>query len=212
MPEIVTLTPNPAIDVATCVERVTDTRKLRCGPARRDPGGGGINVARVLTRLGADCSAVYLAGGGTGLALRGLLADEGVRAHGIDIAGETRENFSVLETSTGREFRFVLPGPALAAHEWPRCVEALGRLADASRYLVMSGSLPPGMPDDCYARLARRASARGVRTVVDTSGPALAAALDAGVYLVKPSLGELRALTGLPLEDDGARLAAARAI
>ncbi|MBO2961089.1 1-phosphofructokinase family hexose kinase [Burkholderia pseudomallei] len=212
MPEIVTLTPNPAIDVATCVERVTDTRKLRCGPARRDPGGGGINVARVLTRLGADCSAVYLAGGGTGLALRGLLADEGVRAHGIDIAGETRENFSVLETSTGREFRFVLPGPALAAHEWPRCVEALARLADASRYLVMSGSLPPGMPDDCYARLARRASARGVRTVVDTSGPALAAALDAGVYLVKPSLGELRALTGLPLEDDGARLAAARAI
>nr|WP_238361327.1 1-phosphofructokinase family hexose kinase [Burkholderia thailandensis] len=212
MPEIVTITPNPAVDVATAVERVTDTRKLRCGPARRDPGGGGINVARVLTRLGADCSAVYLAGGGTGLALHRLLADEGVRARCVDIAGETRENFSVLETSTGREFRFVLPGPALAPHEWPRCVDALARLADASRYLVMSGSLPPGMPDDCYGRLVRIARARGVRTAVDTSGPALAAALDAGVYLVKPSLGELRALTGLPLEDDGARLAAARAI
>ncbi|MET5020832.1 1-phosphofructokinase family hexose kinase, partial [Burkholderia pseudomallei] len=79
-------------------------------------------------------------------------------------AGETRENFSVLVTSTGRVFRFVLPGPALAAHEWPLCVEALGRLADASRYLVMSGSLPPGMADECYPRLARRASARGVRT------------------------------------------------
>ncbi|AJY39751.1 1-phosphofructokinase family hexose kinase [Burkholderia humptydooensis] len=212
MPEIVTVTPNPAIDVATSVERVTDTRKLRCGPARRDPGGGGINVARVLTRLGADCSAVYLAGGDTGLALHGLLADECVHASCVDIAGETRENFSVHETSTGREFRFVLPGPALAPDEWPRCVDALARLADASRYLVMSGSLPPGMPDDCYGRLARLANARGVRAVVDTSGPALAAALEAGVYLVKPSLGELRALTGLPLEDDDARLAAARAI
>ncbi|AOK49217.1 phosphofructokinase [Burkholderia sp. MSMB617WGS] len=212
MPEIVTITPNPAVDVATSVDRITDTRKLRCAPARRDPGGGGINVARVLTRLGADCSALYLAGGDTGRALRGLLADEGVRASCIDVAGETRENFSVLETSTGREFRFVLPGPALAPDEWPRCVDALARLADASRYLVMSGSLPPGMPDDCYGRLARLANARGVRTVVDTSGLALAAALDAGVYLVKPSLGELRALTGLPLDDDAARLAAARAI
>ncbi|MBI0363678.1 hexose kinase [Burkholderia oklahomensis] len=212
MTEIVTITPNPAVDVATSVDRVTDTRKLRCGPARRDPGGGGINVARVLTRLGADCAALYLAGGDTGRALRGLLADERMRASGVDVADETRENFSVLETSTGREFRFVLPGPTLAPDEWPSCIDALARLADASRFLVMSGSLPPGMPDDCYARLARLANARGARTVVDTSGPALAAALDAGVYLVKPSLGELRALTGLPLDDDAERLAAARAI
>ncbi|AOJ05399.1 MULTISPECIES: 1-phosphofructokinase family hexose kinase [Burkholderia] len=212
MTEIVTITPNPAVDVATSVDRVTDTRKLRCGPARRDPGGGGINVARVLTRLGADCTALYLAGGDTGRALRGLLADERVRASCIDVIDETRENFSVLETSTGREYRFVLPGPTLAPDEWPRCLDALARLADASRFLVMSGSLPPGMPDDCYGRLARLANARGVRTVVDTSGPALAAALEAGVYLVKPSLGELRALTGLPLGDDAERLAAARAI
>src|ERR1700740_169478 len=73
MSDIVTVTLNPALDISTSVDRVVDTRKLRCSPARRDPGGGGINVARVITRLGGRCAAVYLAGGSPGQALEQLL-------------------------------------------------------------------------------------------------------------------------------------------
>uniref|UniRef100_UPI003F4945A3 1-phosphofructokinase family hexose kinase n=1 Tax=Cupriavidus necator TaxID=106590 RepID=UPI003F4945A3 len=202
MTDILTITPNPAVDVATSIDRVSDTRKLRCSEPRRDPGGGGINVARVIQRLGGDCLAVYLAGGATGMLLQHLLDAERVPGVCLVIAGETRENFSVTESSTGRQFRFVLPGPNVAQDEWERCIIHLETLAKPPRYLVMSGSLPPGVPVDFYTRLARLARARGTQIVVDTSGPALVSALTEGVNLVKPSLAELRELTGLPLHGE----------
>ncbi|HEY3538624.1 MAG TPA: 1-phosphofructokinase family hexose kinase [Trinickia sp.] len=202
MPRIVTLTLNPALDVSTAVEQVIDTRKLRCDTALRHPGGGGINVARVIERLGGDCVAVYLAGGPFGEELRRLVEAENVCGQCIEIVGETRESFSVYEKSTGRQFRFVLPGPTLAEAEWRGCIARLDAFDPPPSYLVLSGSLPPGVPDDIYARLARSARSKGTRVVLDTSGPALRSALDAGVFLVKPSLGELRELTGRPLADE----------
>jgi 6-phosphofructokinase 2 len=212
MANILTVTLNPAVDIATTIERLVDTRKLRCGAARRDPGGGGINVARVLQRLGADCTAVYLAGGATGQILRQLLDAEGFVGECIEIAEETRENFCVVEQCSGLEYRFVLPGPTLTEDEWQRCTDFIDTTQVPPRYLVMSGSLPPGAPVDIYARLARAAAARGTRVVLDTSGPALAAALHAGVWAVKPSLNELRDLTGQPLLDEPEWIAAARDI
>ncbi|SDI34942.1 1-phosphofructokinase family hexose kinase [Paraburkholderia phenazinium] len=209
MTDIVTVTLNPAVDVATSVEQITDTRKLRCNAARRDPGGGGINVARVVQRLGGDCVALYLCGGATGHMLRQLLDAEGAAGVGIEIAGETRENFSVQETSTGREYRFVLPGPTVTESDWQRCIDHIDALGAPPRYLVMSGSLPPGAPADVYARIARSTCAPGTRVVLDTSGPALTAALEAGVWLVKPSLNELRGLTGQPLVSEPEWIAAA---
>lgn len=200
MSALITLTLNPALDLATTTARVEPTHKLRCSPAQRFAGGGGINVARVLHRLGSDVQAWALAGGAAGAQMRQLLADEGVPTVLQPIAGDTRENFSVVETATGQEFRFVLPGPALQAAEWQACLDALAALTPAPRWLVASGSLPPGVPDDFYARLARAARARGIRVVVDTSGAPLAAALDAGVTLVKPSLRELREVMKQPLD------------
>ena len=200
MSALITLTLNPALDLATTTARVEPTHKLRCSPAQRFAGGGGINVARVLHRLGSDVQAWALAGGAAGAQMRQLLADEGVPTVLQPIAGDTRENFSVMETATGQEFRFVLPGPALQAAEWQACLDALAALTPAPRWLVASGSLPPGVPDDFYARLARAARARGIRVVVDTSGAPLAAALDAGVTLVKPSLRELREVMKQPLD------------
>ncbi|SDD81804.1 6-phosphofructokinase 2 [Cupriavidus sp. YR651] len=202
MTDILTITPNPAVDLSITIDQMVDTRKLRCSEARRDPGGGGINVARVIHRLGGNCLAVYLAGGGTGQLLQQLLDAEQLAAVRLAIAGETRENFSVTELSTGRQFRFVLPGPNVAQNEWERCIGYLEALAEPARYLVMSGSLPPGIPVDFYARLARVARERGTRTVLDSSGPALASALNEGVFLVKPSLRELRELTALPLHEE----------
>ncbi|PKO40928.1 MAG: phosphofructokinase [Betaproteobacteria bacterium HGW-Betaproteobacteria-3] len=212
MPDILTLTMNPALDVWTSTERVTGTHKLRCSAAQWHPGGGGINVARVLRRLGSDCLALYLAGGMTGQRLTQLLEAEQVPRQCIDIAGETRESFSVHERASGLDYRFVLPGPTLRPHEWDACIAYLRALAPAPRYLVVSGSLPPGAPRDLHAQLARLARASGSRLVVDTSGPALAAALEEGVYLIKPSLRELRELTGQPLTHEPQWLAAAQQI
>ena len=200
MPALITLTLNPALDLATTTDHVAPTHKLRCGPAQRFAGGGGINVARVLHRLGADVCAWALAGGAVGTQVRQLLAAEGVPTLLQPISGDTRENFSVVETTTSQEFRFVLPGPTLQPAEWQACLDALATHTPPPRWLIASGSLPPGTPDDFYAQLARAASGRGVRVAVDTSGPPLAAALQAGVALVKPSLRELRDLLQQPLE------------
>ncbi|ACC70287.1 1-phosphofructokinase family hexose kinase [Paraburkholderia phymatum] len=213
MIDVLTVTLNPAVDLSTSVERIVDTHKLRCETAQRDPGGGGVNVARVLHRLGSECVALFAAGGVTGRMLGGMLDGEKLRTRCIDIKGETRENFSVMETSTRREYRFVLPGPTLAPAEWTECLRSVQAHVDSARFLVLSGSLPPGAPADAYAQLARAAATArpNIRVAVDASGPTLAAALAGGlVDIVKPSLNELRELTALPLNDVGDQIDAAR--
>ena len=206
---ILTVTLNPSIDISVVTPTVTAEHKLRCTDTRRDPGGGAINVARVLKRFGADCRALYPTGGVLGRLLRALLDAEGVASVTFDIAEETRESFTVLERASGREFRFVLPGPQLAPGDWQGCLERVAGLSEPPAFVVASGSLPPGAPDDFYARLARIARERGSRMVLDASGPSLAAALEEGVYLVKPNLRELRQLTAeaLEAEDDWGRAA-----
>ena len=209
MTDILTLTLNPALDVLTSIDQVSDTHKMRCGPTLKHPGGGGVNVARVLHRLGASCVAAYLAGGVTGERHHKLMNAEKVRCHVMPIAEETRESFSVHETSSGNDFRFVLPGPCVTDAELDACFDYVAQHLP-KQFLVISGGLPPGVPDDFYARLAALAQQHGVRVVLDTNGPALAEALKVGVYLFKPSLRELRDLTGQALPDTDSQLAAAQ--
>jgi 6-phosphofructokinase 2 len=210
--DILTVTVNPALDVSTSADQVVDSHKLRCSAAQFHPGGGGINVARVLHRLGSDCLALYAAGGVTGERLGQLLDQEQVPRHCLAIAQETRESFSVHELASGRDFRFVLPGPTLTPLERDAFLDYCKALVTPPRYVVASGSLPPGVPADFYAQLATLATSRGSRFVLDSSGAPLAAALAAGVHLVKPSLRELRELTGRPLVTKAEWLAAARQI
>lgn len=209
MTDILTVTLNPALDVLTSIDRVSDTHKMRCGHVFKHPGGGGVNVARVLHRLGAQCVAVYLAGGVTGERHHALMNAEKVRCHVMPIAEETRESFSVHETSSGNDFRFVLPGPHVTADEREACFDYVAQHLP-KQFLVISGGLPPGTPDNFYARLAALAKQHNVRVVLDTNGAALAEALKVGVYLFKPSLRELRDLTGQALPDTDSQLAAAR--
>lgn len=212
MTDIVTVTPNPAVDLSTAVDRIVPVYKLRGTSQRRDPGGGGINVARVVKRLGGDVRAIYPAGGAMGDLLGRLLDAEGISSLALPIAGETREDFFVNETSTGQQYRFILPGPRLAEHEWKACLAAVAALQPFPRFLVGSGSLPDGVPDDFYAQLARLARQRGASMILDTSGPALAAAAAEGVDLIKPNLREMRELCGGTPEDPAAWEAAARAL
>jgi 6-phosphofructokinase 2 len=209
MTDILTLTMNPALDVLTTIDKVSDTHKMRCGAVLKHPGGGGVNVARVLHRLGANCVALYLAGGVTGERHHKLMSAEKVRCHVMPIAEETRESFSVHETSSGNDYRFVLPGPTVSPAAYEACFDYVAQHMP-KQFLVISGGLAPGVPDNFYGRLAALAKQHGVRVVLDANGPALAEALKVGVYLFKPSLRELRDLTGLDLPDQDTQVAAAQ--
>jgi 6-phosphofructokinase 2 len=134
--------------------------------------------------------------------LTDLLEAEGVRQMPVPVVGWTRENLNVLEEVSGRQFRFCMPGPTLHGDEWPIFLERLRELRPRPDFLVVSGSLPLGVPVDFYARVASLARDIGSRLVLDGSGDALASAVAAGVYLLKPSLREFRALTGEPERDD----------
>jgi 6-phosphofructokinase 2 len=191
---IVTLTLSPTIDLAFQSNEIRPIRKNRTVEQRIDAGGGGINVARVLKELGAQAYAIYVAGGATGLVLNELVAELDVPGKRIDMAGGTRISFTVFEEISGLEYRFVSEGSALLEAEWQSVISELNK-CDAD-YVVASGSLPPGVPIDFYARLARIVRTKGARLILDTSGTALQAAISAGgIYLAKPSLGEFETLT-----------------
>jgi 6-phosphofructokinase 2 len=209
---IVTFTMNPAIDVSAAVPRVQPTHKLRCTSVRRDPGGGGINVARVIARLGGEAPAIYPAGGPIGDLLQRLLAAESIASVTIPLSQDTRESFTVDEETTGSQYRFVLPGPRLTEEECGQCLATVSRIHPAPTFFVASGSMPSGVPDDFLAQAARETKALGAKVVVDTSGPALAAALKEGVFLVKPNLRELQELMDSPLDGREQQLAAARSL
>jgi 6-phosphofructokinase 2 len=210
MAEIITLTPNPAIDLSTSVDQIVPMRKLRCTPQRRDPGGGGVNVARVVSRFGGDVEAIFPVGGFTGRLLRRLVDDEGVANRVVEVQAETREDFSVTELGTGQQYRFVLPGPPLKDAEWQGCLDALAATAPPPKFVVASGSLPAGVPDDFYRRAAAVARGLGAKFMLDSSGAPLAAALAHGVYLIKPNLREMRDLAGVELLTQDDWTAAAR--
>ena len=162
MHPIATLTMNPALDLSTTTERVAPTHKLRCGPPRFDPGGGGINVARVVKVLGGDATAVYPAGGPYGELLHASLDALGLAQRVVPIAGMTRESFTVNETTTGDQYRFVLPGPTLVGDEQRRCLEAVARLEPRPSYLVVERRLSAGRR--CGRALRRDREARGARS------------------------------------------------
>jgi 6-phosphofructokinase 2 len=210
VPDIVTLTINPAIDIFVNVDRVEPTGKMRCSAPKRDPGGGGINVARVAHRLGGRVTAIFPTGGAIGKLLHRLVDREGIHSIVTPSHVETRENFTAYEESTGEQYRFVLPGSTLHRAEWETVLEKLTTLPQRPKFVVASGSVPPGVPDDFFARVARHAKALGAQCVIDTSGPALKAALAEGVSLIKPNLVELSDLIGASLGNDEARLRACR--
>jgi 6-phosphofructokinase 2 len=199
MKRIVTLTLNPAIDGSEEAETVRPIRKIRTWAERYDPGGGGINVARVIQELGGSSPVIYLSGGTTGPVLDELVRVAGLQGKRIPIKGHTRISHTVHERSSGLEFRFVPQGPAVERSEWEACLAAVNDTE--CDYLVASGSLPQGVPPDFYVMIGATIRRKGALFVLDTSGPALKEAVKGGAHLIKPSLGELEELLGRELSD-----------
>ena len=200
MKTIATLTMNPTIDLSYDVGKVRHTHKMRTDNEHYAPGGGGINVARVFARLGGHARCFYLSGGATGPALDGLIDLHQLVRTRIAIAGPTRVAADILEHDTGKEYRFTPAGPHVSEAEWQDCLDQLAE-ADCD-VMVLSGSLPPGVPDDYYARVSRMMRERGREVVLDSSGKALAAGIaEGGLLLIKPSQGELQQYVGRKLQD-----------
>jgi 6-phosphofructokinase 2 len=195
MADILTITFNPCIDKSTSIPLLVPERKLRCSAPKFEPGGGGINVARAMSRLGGNARALYPAGGYSGKYLNALLAEEGIPTIVVETASHTRENLIVLESDKNQQFRFGMPGSPIAEQEWRKCLEIVEAEAGVT-HVVASGSLPPGVPTGVLAELAAIARRKGAKLVVDTSGEALKQAVAEGVYLLKPNLGELSLLAG----------------
>lgn len=211
MNRILTIALNPAVDLSNETEAVHHTRKVRTFNERYDPGGGGINVARVVTRLGGAAEAFFAAGGEIGEMLERLLREEGIACRRLPIHGQTRIGYTVRERATGLEYRFVPKGPAMLPTELEPCVDAVA--GHEGGFVVASGSLPAGAPPGIYARLAVAAAARGARFILDSSGDGLRETLaGARLFLVKPSLGELEELTGHRLDEAGVYRAAAQIV
>jgi 6-phosphofructokinase 2 len=202
MQSIITLTMNPAIDKSTSVAQVIIERKLYCHPPHFEPGGGGVNVSRAIRKLGGESTAIFPCGGPTGTYLLELLQQEGLICRPIPVQGRTRENLAVLEESSGLQYRFGLPGALLSDEEWRNCLVALAASKQKPHYIVASGSLPPGVPDDFYARVARVGKGLGAKVIIDSSGDPLRLALQEGVYLIKPNMRELAELVGKELVDE----------
>lgn len=210
MAKTVTLTMNPAIDVSTQVVRVAPERKLRCKQPRHEPGGGGINVAMAMHQLGESCTAVFPAGGPPGEMLRTLIDQRGIDFRTVEIANWTRSNVAVLDTSTDEQYRLVMPGPVMDETVCKQVLDLIGHLDDHPEYLVVSGSLPPGIEASFVRELADFCSDRRIRCLLDTSGKALQEGARSGVYLLKPNLRELQELVHRELTDEAQQEAALR--
>lgn len=193
MSKIITVTLNPAIDKSTTVPVLVPEKKLKCTHPVFEPGGGGINVARAIKKLGGTATAIYLAGGYTGKFFTQLLEREQIDSAVIEIAKHTRENLIVLDSASNLQYRFGMPGPVVEEDEWKKLLSLLEQMNDIS-YLVASGSIPSGVPADIFARIAFIAKKKKARCIIDTSGEALKLAAAEAVYLLKPNLGELASL------------------
>lgn len=192
-PQVRAFTMNPAVDVFATTEQLYTDSKSRCQQAMLEPGGGGINVARNLHRLGIAAEVIFPAGGPHGEVLQGLLDDQQLPYTAVPIAGQTRQNFAVTETRSGQMHHFVFPGPELHHDE----LAALQRVLLAEplpEYLVLSGSIPDKVPAEFYGQLTQTAAERGAKVILDASGPALTGSLYRGAYLAKLNRSEFTSL------------------
>jgi 1-phosphofructokinase len=206
---IVTLTPNPSVDLTLVVDRLAPGTVHRASSDWSEPSGKGVNVSLALHAHGVGTRAVLPIGGPNGTWLAAKLEQACIDHVCVPIAGNIRTNVSIVEPD-GKVTKVNAPGPALSAAEIEALLDATLKAASQARWLVGTGSLPPGVRPDLYERLAARAHQAGLQVAIDSSGPPLLAALPAGPDLVKPNTDELAEAAGRPVTTVGQALDAAR--
>jgi 6-phosphofructokinase 2 len=213
MPDkIVTVTINPSLDKFTSIGRVVPNDKLRCNSPVYQAGGGGINVSRAIHRLGGSSKAIFTCGGINGQALKSIVEEKSIDHLALSIQDATRENFTVFEDQANQAFRFVMPGPDLIESEWEAVLDSLAKLDPKPDYIVASGSLPSGVPDNFYLHVAEIAHMMHSRLIIDTSGMPLQLVIEEGVFLLKPNIRELSELADVEIEDEDQEIEVAKSI
>ena len=192
---IVTLTPNPSLDRTIEISELRRGEVHRAVTSRVDPGGKGVNVSRVLAAHGVPTVAVVPAGGPEGAQLSDLLTPAGVPVVTVPLSAPTRSNVTLVEPD-GTTTKINEPGPTLTVAETDAMADRVVAFAASADWVVLSGSLPRGVPDGFYADLVRRIHSHGRRVAVDSSGLPLSSAVTAGPDLIKPNVEELAELTG----------------
>jgi len=193
--DIVTLTVSPALDKSAHFSGLIPEQKIRCQTPLFDAGGGGINVSKAISRLGGISLAIVTAGGSTGEMLKGLLVAESISFEAIETQSWTRENFVAVDDNTNSQFRFVFPAPPVTNFEKDKIIATIQQLS--FKYLVLSGGLSEGLPTDFYREIAEMSKKSNSKIIIDTSGEPLKKALETGVYMIKPNVGELAKLIGV---------------
>jgi 6-phosphofructokinase 2 len=196
MSKIVTLTVNPALDKSAKVDGLIPEQKLTCHSIDHQPGGGGINISRILKRLGESSVCFFTSGGENGKRIESLLHEESINTYAFQVQNSTRENFSVVDTATNFQYRFGMPGKAISDNELKTITTKIVDTLQEGDILALSGSLTTNMPSDFYVNLIKLLKSKHVKIVLDTSGPALKQAIEHQVCLVKPNLRELAYLAG----------------
>ena len=208
MQKIITITLNPSLDKGTTVQAILPEMKLQCSTPSLEPGGGGINVSRALDHLGCESLALYMCGGYIGAEFKKMMNETDIASIDFKIAQNTRENLIVIDNTTNDQYRFGMQGPTLTEEEWQQPLLFLQNNTGFD-FVVASGSLPPGVPLDFFAKMAAIVQNKGAKLIIDTSGEALKNAVHEGVFLIKPNLEELSFLCGVDkLKDDEIVLAA----
>ncbi|GAB3985615.1 1-phosphofructokinase [Actinoallomurus acanthiterrae] len=195
---IVTLTLNPSLDRTIEVDRLVTGAVIRATSVRLDPGGKGVNVSRALLANDVPTVAVVTAGGADGDQLVHLLEVDGIPLRAVPVDGRTRSNVTIVEPD-GVVTKLNEPGEPLSPAELDAVADMVLAATEGASWVVTCGSLPPGVPTEIYARLCEFFTAAGVRVAVDSSGPALLAALEAKPVLVKPNREELAEAVGRPV-------------
>ncbi|MET8374818.1 1-phosphofructokinase [Streptomyces microflavus] len=205
---ILTVTPNPSLDRTYELPELVRGTVLRASADRVDPGGKGVNVSRAVAAAGHRTVAVAPMGGPEGALLARLLGEHGIEAAGVPVTGSTRINITLVEPDSTLT-KINAAGPELSAAEAEDVLEAVRTRAAAADWIACCGSLPRGLPPQWYAELVARSHRAGTRIALDTSGPALTAALREGPDVIKPNAQELAEAVGRPLATVGDALKAA---
>jgi len=206
---ITTVTLNPSLDQHITVDGLVIDGTNRWSRLHRYAGGKGIAVSRAIQEMDGRTSAYGFIGGPVGRAVEILLDEEGVPFSFTPIERETRTNFIITDSKTGRQTRIDAPGPRISKDEFDRFQKKMLRIHPSPDLVVMGGSLPPGIPNNVYYTMIMKAKTFGVRTILDSDGQWLAEGIKASPYLIKPNIREAQELLGRELPDEDAIIKAA---
>ena len=209
---IYTVTLNPALDKTVVIPRFAVNTVNRIASVRTDPGGKGINVSKVIAKLGGTSRAMGLLAGSTGRSIADRLARQGLDCDFLFTDGETRTNLKIIDPETHTNTDINEPGLQVTPALLDRLLDRLTGSLRAGDIVVLAGSLPAGAPRDTYRTWTAACSRAGARVFLDADGDLLAAGVQAAPYLVKPNNDELSRLAGRPLQTVQELHAGARAL